>query len=75
MRRNPKQIDWIEEEEEKEKLADWLEEDKKPNSEWRIFTHSPKNWWKKLPLDYEDEENDSKYRNILYRGLMKKLNR
>ena len=71
-----KQIDWIKEKEEKEELAEWLEEDKKPNSGWRPFSHSPKNWWKMLPVDDErEEEITNRYINILYKGLMKKLNR
>lgn len=69
-----KQIDWVKELEEKEELADWLEEDKKPNSEWNPFTFSPKNWWKMIPVnDEREEEITNRYSNILYRALMKKI--
>lgn len=67
------QIDWIEEEEEKEELAEWLEEDKNDT-----FGRSPL-YFKKFPWNFPDKSKAKEVRDrmnkILYRGLLKKLNR
>lgn len=68
------QIDWIKEKEEEEELIDWLEDDK--SDMFRPITHSPYQWWKKIPITKDKmEEIKERGENILYKKLMKKLNR
>ena len=73
------QIDWVKELEEDEELVEWLETDKGEgafHSGDRPYTHSPYQWWKKVPIDTSKiDEIKERQNNIVFKGLMKKLNR
>lgn len=63
------QIDWVKELEEDEELVEWLETDKSLNSPLEN-----KNWWRRR-LRKTAKEVEEVQNNIVFKGLMKKLNR
>ncbi len=72
-----KQIDWIKELEEEEELKEWLDANKpegRPMTVWGKSWSIHPNWWKRQPLD-PDEEEYNLQKSTVFRRLMKKLNR
>ena len=72
------QIDWVKELEEDEELVEWLEDMKDDSSIPSYLSDRHRNWWErfhKISDPSKAREVRERQNNIVFKGLMKKLNR